>query len=521
MTASAPARPTSASAMQLIELLADPGTWSRLDVHEAPGVDEAYADRLSRARERPGEPEAVVIGTAAVDGERVVLVVSEFSFMGGSVGHRTADLVAAAIGYATTHRLPLVLAPRSGGTRMQEGASAFARMIDLVHAIELHRAAGLISLAYLRNPTTGGVLASWGSLATLTYAESGALLGFLGPKVFERLHGTPFPDGVQTSENLAARGVIDGVLDVESFRILCATAVRLSSSGQHDQGHAEPRRTASRHDRSATLAASVVDACEGTVPVNGDGAGNVGTGATLALGRAGGLPVVVFALGTNPDDPGTSVADLLLARRGMRLAESLRLPFVSFVDTPGGELSTDAENRGLAREIARCMRDLAALTVPSVSVLLDRGCGGAALALMGGRSRIALEHAWLAPLPAPGASVLMFGETGREQEVASLQRVRAAQLHEDGVVHLVIPAQGPDHDLPVVVLDTVRTAIEVQRDRPGSAAAVVARLALGQDGVGAGSQLSSRTFRTWPRCDSMARTAARSSWARIAAAMRS
>ena len=80
-----------------------------------------------------------------------------------------------------------------------------------------HRAAGLPYLVHLRHPTTGGVYASWGSLGHLTVAEPGALIGFLGPKVYEALNGQPFPDGVQTAENLAAKGVIDAVVADEDL----------------------------------------------------------------------------------------------------------------------------------------------------------------------------------------------------------------------------------------------------------------------------------------------------------------
>ena len=476
----------SLSAMEFVERVADAGTWTVLELHQSRRIPQEYAKQLRRARERSGQSESIITGTAKIQDEPVVLVVSEFSFMGGTIGHEAADRVAHAITFATTHRLPLVLAPRSGGTRMQEGSSGFARMIDLVRALQDHRAAGLISLAYLRNPTTGGVLASWGSLTSLTYAERGALVGFLGPKVFAQLRDAPFPSGVQTSENLAARGLIDGVVDVEDFRTTCASAARLSRNSDRrggskgDRGGAPgapireqdsansplPAVSAARNNRPSTLSGSVIAACEDVVTARGDGAGSINTGAELVLARTRDLPIVMFAMGTNPEDPETSVADLLLARRGMRLAEDLRLPFVSIVDTPGAELSPDAENRGLAREISRCMCDMAALSVPSVSVLLDRGCGGAALALLGGRARIALDRAWLAPLPLPGASVLMFGDPSQAHKAASLQRVRAVQLREDGVVNLVIGSQMPDQDVSSV-LDAVCAAITAQADEIG------------------------------------------------------
>ncbi len=48
-------------------------------------------------------------------------------------------------------------------------------------------------------------------------------------------------------------------------------------------------------------------------------------------------------------------AALREARRGMRLANELRLPLVSFIDTPGAELSPEAEQGAIAGEIARCI----------------------------------------------------------------------------------------------------------------------------------------------------------------------
>src|SRR5690606_1778928 len=123
-----------------------------------------------------------------------------------------------AIERATRERLPLLAATASGGTRMQEGAVAFVQMVKISAAVMEHRAAGLPYLVCLRHPTTGGVFASWGSLGHLTAAEPGALVGFLGPRVFESLRGFPFPEGVQVAENLHAHSLVDAVLAPEELR---------------------------------------------------------------------------------------------------------------------------------------------------------------------------------------------------------------------------------------------------------------------------------------------------------------
>ena len=126
-----------------------------------------------------------------------------------------AERITAAVARATAERLPLLASPSSGGTRMQEGTVAFLQMVKIAAAVELHKRAHLPYLVYLRHPTTGGVFASWGSLGHITVAEPGALIGFLGPRVYEHLYGERFPDGVQTAENLQRHGVIDAVVPLD------------------------------------------------------------------------------------------------------------------------------------------------------------------------------------------------------------------------------------------------------------------------------------------------------------------
>ena len=116
-------------------------------------------------------------------------------FLAGSIGVAAGERLVRAVERATAERLPLLAAPASGGTRMQEGTVAFLQMVKVAAAITDHKAAGLPYLVYLRHPTTGGVLASWGSLGHVTAAEPGALIGFLGPRVHEALYGEEFPAG--------------------------------------------------------------------------------------------------------------------------------------------------------------------------------------------------------------------------------------------------------------------------------------------------------------------------------------
>ena len=130
----------------------------------------------------------------------------------------------------------------------------------------------------------------------------------------------------------------------------------------------------------------------------------------------------------------------------MALAEELRLPLVTVIDTPGAELSRAAEEGALAGEIARCIGTMSTMTVPTLSVVLGQGCGGGALALLPAAQVIAAENAWLSPLPPEGASVIVHGTIDHAAELAEAQRIRAVDLLADGTVHHIVPE--PDGDDP-------------------------------------------------------------------------
>jgi acetyl-CoA carboxylase carboxyl transferase subunit beta len=218
-TGSAHPIPSRPAALAFAEQLLDPGSYRSWD--EPPQYSEVgpeYAADLARARERSGADEAALTGEGRLGGHRVALLLSEFAFLGGSIGTATAARLLRAIERATAEGLPLLGFPASGGTRMQEGTPAFVRMIAIANAVTAHKAAGLPYLVHLRHPTTGGVLASWGSLGQLTTAEPGALVGFLGPRVYQALYGAPFPAGVQQAEHLERFGSVDAVLDPEQLR---------------------------------------------------------------------------------------------------------------------------------------------------------------------------------------------------------------------------------------------------------------------------------------------------------------
>nr|WP_245667699.1 acetyl-CoA carboxylase carboxyltransferase subunit alpha/beta [Actinomadura macra] len=475
----------------LLGRVLDGGDWTSWDTAPAAVAepDSAYGRDLAAARETSGCDEAVLTGSGRLRGRRVAFVVSEFRFLAGSIGLATADRIVTAVERATAEGVPLLAAPASGGTRMQEGTAAFVQMARITAAVMAHRAAGLPYLVYLRHPTTGGVFASWGSLGHVTAAEPGALIGFLGPRVYEGLRGEPFPEGVQVAENLAAKGLVDAVVGLDDLAsvasgvldVLCARPPgrpRPPPPPPHpphppcDDPAWDSIERSRRPDRPGARDLLRQGATHVT-PLSGTGQGEAERGLLLALARFGDAPCVVVAQdrlsqrGGHPLGP----AGLQVARRGMRLAAELGLPLVTVVDTPGANLSVEAEEGGLAGEIARCLADLITLPAPTLCLLLGEGTGGAALALLPADRVLVARHGWLSPLPPEGASLIVHRTPDRAPEVAAVQGVRSADLLRAGLADVLVGELPDAADEPVAFCRRAAAAIEYELSglRPGGA----------------------------------------------------
>ncbi|MCM6773061.1 acetyl-CoA carboxyl transferase [Nocardia sp. CDC159] len=518
------------SARQLLDGVLDPGSfqsWDRPPPVVATSAE--YDAELRAARARSGADESVLTGEGRLRGRRVVVIACEFGFLAGSIGVAAAERIVAAVERATELGLPLLASPASGGTRMQEGTVAFVQMVKVAGAVAAHRSAGHPYLVYLRNPTMGGVFASWGSLGHMTFAEPGALIGFLGPRVYQALYGHSFPDGVQTAENLYRRGVIDGVVPLPVFRRIVhrvlnvvkgperqafppdraaalpnaaapssspavvepraaapaviepsaatspsspAVAVPTSGGTDHPESPAAQRNSADSTWRSVLASRrpgrpgirALLRRATDRVPLSGTGQGESDRTVVHALARLRGQPCVIFGhdragqTGENTMGP----AALREARRSMHLAAELGLPLVLIIDTAGAALSREAEERGLAPEIARCLADLVMLDTPTISVLLGQGSGGGALALLPADRVLAAANGWLAPLPPEGASAIVHRDTAHAPELAAAQRISAPDLLADGIVDRIVPENPDAADEPLDFAHRMTTAIAAE-----------------------------------------------------------
>ncbi|QYF86622.1 acetyl-CoA carboxylase carboxyltransferase subunit beta [Brevundimonas sp. PAMC22021] len=196
----------------------DGGEYESIDTPDVPedplkfSDGRSYRDRLNAARKASGRKDTMAIGFGPVGGQSAVVIVQDFTFMGGSLGMAAGEAFIKAAREAVARQVPLICFTAAGGARMQEGALSLMQMARTTLAIDEIKQAKLPYAVVLTDPTTGGVTASYAMLGDVHLAEPGALIGFAGPRVIEATIREKLPPGFQRAEYLQEKGMVDRVV---------------------------------------------------------------------------------------------------------------------------------------------------------------------------------------------------------------------------------------------------------------------------------------------------------------------
>ena len=208
-------------ARERLASVCDEGTFAELFtgiVSSDPLGFPGYREKLAAAREKSGEAEAVVCGTARVGGAPCALFAMEPGFMLGSMGAALGEKVTLLFEEAARLRLPVAGFTVSGGARMQEGILSLMQMAKTAGAVKLHSDAGLLYICVLTDPTTGSVTASFAMQGDILLAEPRALIGFAGPRVIEQTMRQKLPEHFQSAEFLLERGFLDAIVERKAMK---------------------------------------------------------------------------------------------------------------------------------------------------------------------------------------------------------------------------------------------------------------------------------------------------------------
>src|SRR5579863_7726986 len=127
------------------------------------------------------------------------------------------------------------------------------------------------------------------------------------------------------------------------------------------------------------------------------------------------------------------------ALRCMKIAEKFGRPVISLIDLPGAYPGVGAEERGQAEAIARNLREMSRLRVPTISVITGEGGSGGALALAVTDRVLILENAVYSVIPPEGAAAIMWRDISHKDRAAAALRVTAQEVAALGCVDEVIP----------------------------------------------------------------------------------
>ncbi|MCJ8497314.1 acetyl-CoA carboxylase, carboxyltransferase subunit beta [Chryseobacterium salipaludis] len=218
---------------EFFAILFDEGQFTELDAN-VESVDmlhfkdtKSYTDRLKEVRAKTKLTDSIRNATGTVNGEKMVISCMDFSFIGGSLGSVMGEKIRRAVDYCIEHKLPYMIICQSGGARMQEATYSLMQLAKVQAKLAQLSEAGLLYIAYLCDPTFGGITASFAMTADIIMAEPGALIGFAGPRVIRETIGKDLPEGFQTSEFLQEKGFVDFIVKRTEIREKVSQTVKL------------------------------------------------------------------------------------------------------------------------------------------------------------------------------------------------------------------------------------------------------------------------------------------------------
>ncbi len=178
-----------------------------------------YKAKIEKSMRKTGLKEAAIAGVGRIGNRKIVLFITDFGFIGGSMGSVVGEKFYRAARKAIELKVPMIAVTASGGgARMHEGIISLMQMVKTSLGVLEMKEAGIPYIVVLTHPTMGGVMASFASLGDVLIAEPKALLGFAGPRVIRDTIKQELPEGFQRSEFLLEHGMVDMVLNRKELK---------------------------------------------------------------------------------------------------------------------------------------------------------------------------------------------------------------------------------------------------------------------------------------------------------------
>ena len=126
------------------------------------------------------------------------------------------------------------------------------------------------------------------------------------------------------------------------------------------------------------------------------------------------------------------------ALRLMKVAEKFGHPVITLIDTPGAYPGIGAEERGQAEAIARNLREMAGLRVPTISVVTGEGASGGALGIGVTDRILILENAFYSVISPEGCAAILWKDGEKRDLAARAMKLTADDLYRLGIVDEIV-----------------------------------------------------------------------------------
>ena len=374
-----------------------------------------YAKRAQKDTERTGLNDSVLTGYASIGGNRCILIILDFSFMGGNLGLISGEKISLAIDLAVSKKLPIVSIISSSGTRLEEGMISIMQMAKITLSMANAKKSNIPSISLLTNPCTGQAYATLATFSDIIMSEPGASVGLSPLKDLKHSSGSVKFES-RTSDSLVSRGLIDSIVNrnyqkEEISRIidLLNNRHKLVYENKNENVNEfalsdipiDKREYISQHPSRPSASLFLNKVFEHFFELKGDRLLENSERIVTGLAQLGGQTVMLVAqeyikdISSSIGKHGLSSTDFRKCTRAISLASRFNIPIITFIDTKGHDLSYEEEIKGIGVSLGGTLLSMAELNSPSMSVLIGVGGSEAALSLDISDRRLMLENAIL------------------------------------------------------------------------------------------------------------------------------
>jgi acetyl-CoA carboxylase carboxyl transferase subunit alpha len=127
------------------------------------------------------------------------------------------------------------------------------------------------------------------------------------------------------------------------------------------------------------------------------------------------------------------------ALRAMKIAEKFNRPIFTLIDLVGAAAGIGAEERGQGEAIARNLREMSRLRVPTIATITGEGGSGGALALALADRVVMLENSVYSVISPEACGSIMWRDSSKRAEAAEALKITAEDVKQLGCVDDIVP----------------------------------------------------------------------------------